>query len=245
MANPLLRVIVLGVLLVVATFLVSQGITVTRFEYAIGAACVLAVFMFVFIKTEAGLYLVLFSSLLSPVCAVGGGGMAGGRTVVVGLEDLLLIAIGWRWFAKTAVNKEIGLVVKTPLNLWILFYVLSAFLSTALGYLQNTVKSAIGFMYVLKYVEYFVVYYMTVNHVRDRAQARRLIMAAFVTAAIVSVIGAPHIPSGQRGSAPFEGEAGEPNTFGGHLFPMMALAPGARLGTDPLEGCAWGGGLGR
>src|SRR5438034_1133428 len=222
MANPLLRVIVFGVLLVVATFLVSQGITVARFEYAIVAACVLAVFMFVFLKTEAGLYLVLFSMLLSPEFALGGGGLAERRTIVVRLEDLLLIAIALSWFAKTAVNKEIGLVVKTPLNPWILFYVLSAFLSTALGYLQDTVKSAVGFMYVLKYVEYFVVFYMTVNNVRDRAQARRLIMAAFATAAMVSIIGAAQSPSGQRVSAPFDGEAGEPNTFGGYQLLMMA-----------------------
>ena len=234
MANPLLRVIVFGVLLVVATFLVSQGITVARFEYAIVAACVLAVFMFVFLKTEAGLYLVLFSMLLSPEFALGGGGLAERRTIVVRLEDLLLIAIALSWFAKTAVNKEIGLVVKTPLNPWILFYVLSAFLSTALGYLQDTVKSAVGFMYVLKYVEYFVVFYMTVNNVRDRAQARRLIMAAFATAAMVSIIGAAQIPSGQRVSAPFEGEAGEPNTFGGYLLLMMAIAGGIGLETNRL-----------
>jgi len=243
MANPLLRVIVFGVLLVVATFLVSQGITVARFEYAIVAACVLAVFMFVFLKTEAGLYLVLFSMLLSPEFALGGGGLAERRTIVVRLEDLLLIAIALSWFAKTAVNKEIGLVVKTPLNPWILFYVLSAFLSTALGYLQDTVKSAVGFMYVLKYVEYFVVFYMTVNNVRDRAQARRLIMAAFATAAMVSIIGAAQIPSGQRVSAPFEGEAGEPNTFGGYLLLMMAIAGGIGLETNRLKLRAWAAGV--
>src|SRR5256712_3198823 len=190
--------------------------------------------MFVFLKTEAGLYLVLFSMLLSPEFALGGGGLAERRTIVVRLEDLLLIAIALSWFAKTAVNKEIGLVVKTPLNPWILFYVLSAFLSTALGYLQNTVKSAVGFMYVLKYVEYFVVYYMTVNNVRDRAQARRLIMAAFGTPALASGIGAAQIPSSTRVSAPFEGEAGEPNTVRGHLLLMMAIRPGTRPETHRL-----------
>src|SRR5262249_27178299 len=154
----LVRVIVLGLLLVGTTFLVSQGITVTGFEYAIGAATVFAVFIFVFIKTEAGLYLLLFSMLLSPEVVLGRGSLAERRSLVVRLEELLLIAISLSWFAKTAVNKEIGLVVKTPLNPWILFYVLSALFSTTLGYLQGTVKNATGFFYVLKYVEYFVVY---------------------------------------------------------------------------------------
>jgi O-antigen ligase len=241
--NPLLRVVLLGVLLLVATFLVSQGVTVARFEYAIVTAAVLAVFIFVFIKTEAGLYLVLFSMLLSPEFALGGASLAERRTIVVRLEDLLLIAITFSWFAKTAVNKEIGLVVKTPLNPWILFYVMSALFSTALGYLQGTVKNATGFFYVLKYVEYFIVYYMTVNNVRDREQAWRLVMAAFVTAAMVSVIGAAQIPSGQRVSAPFEGEAGEPNSFGGYLLLMMAIAAGIALETGRLKTRVWAVGL--
>src|SRR5207245_9023154 len=100
--------------------------------------------------------------------------------------------------------------------------------------LQNTDYIAIGIYDVIKYDESFDVYYMTVNHVRDRAQARLLIMAAFVTAAIVSVIGAAQIPSGQRVSAPFEGEAGEPNTFGGYLVLMVGLAAGLRVGAHRL-----------
>ena len=58
----------------------------------------------------------MFSMLLSPEFAAGGGGMAEGRTIVVRSEDFLLIVIGLAWLAKTAVNKELGLVAKTPLN---------------------------------------------------------------------------------------------------------------------------------
>ncbi len=38
---------------------------------------------------------------------------------------------------------------------------------------------------------------------------------ALVTAAVVSLIGTAQIASGERVSAPFEGEVGEPNTMGG------------------------------
>jgi hypothetical protein len=88
-----------------------------------------------------------------------------------------------------------------------------------------------GFFYVLKYVEYFVVYYMVVNNVHDREHARRLVIAAFLTAAIVSLVGIAQIPAGDRVSAPFEGEIGEPNTFGGYLLFMMAIAGGIALET--------------
>jgi hypothetical protein len=200
------RLALFALFLVVLAIAVSQGLTKVRFEFALGLAFVVAVFIFVFIRTEAGLYLVLFSMLLSPEFAVGGGGLAESRTVVIRLEDLLLIAIAFSWFAKMAVNKEIGLVVKTPLNRWILIYGLSTLVATLFGYLSGTVKTAAGFFYVLKYVEYFVVYYMTVNNLRDRPQAWRLVWTAFITASVVSLIGLTQIPSGQRVSAPFEGE---------------------------------------
>jgi hypothetical protein len=108
-------------------------------------------------------------------------------------------------------------------------YIATHLLATLVGYLTGTVKSAAGFFYVLKYTEYFVIYYMVVNNVQDRSQAWRLIRVAFFTAVVVSLIGLSQIPSGQRVSAPFEGEAGEPNTFGGYLLLMLGLAAGISL----------------
>lgn len=195
----------------------------------------LAVFLVVFIKTEFGLYLVIFSMLLSPELGSGGGGLAEGRQIILRSEDVLLLVVAFSWFAKTAVNKELGLTLKTPLNRPIMLYVAVHALATLIGYATGTVGGMSGFFYVLKYVEYFVVYYMVVNNLTDRPQAWRLVIAAFLTAVIVSLIGAAQIPSGQRVSAPFEGEAGEPNTFGGYLLFMMAVAGGIALETTRIR----------
>src|SRR2546426_8383069 len=73
---------------------------------------------------------------------------------------------------------------------------------------------------------------MVANNLGDRSQAWRLVGAALLTAAIVSVIGAAQIPSGQRVSAPFEGSEGEPNTFGGYLVLMIAVISGIALETQ-------------
>ena len=178
----------------------------------IGAALVL--FVLAFARTEFGLYVVVFSMLLSPEITAGGG-LAERRELTFRTEDFVLIVIGFTWFAKTAVNKELGVVAKTPLNRPIVAYIAVNVVATLLGYLTGSVRTAAGYFYVLKYIEYFVVYYMVVNNLRDRAHARRLLIAALLTAAIVSVIGIMQVPSGERVSAPFEGEAGEPNTFGG------------------------------
>jgi len=203
-------------------------------DWAFVLAAALAAFLIVFVKTEFGLYLVIFSMLLSPQLG-SGGGVAEGRRIVIRSEDILLLVVAFSWLAKTAVNKEMGLALKTPLNRPILAYVAVTAIATLVGYATGTVRGLGGMFYVLKYVEYFVVYYMVVNNINDRRQAWRFVIAAFVTAVIVSLIGLTQIPAGQRVSAPFEGKEGEPNTFGGYLLLMISVAAGVALETARLR----------
>jgi len=229
-APVLANVVMIGVVLA-AAYVLSQGLTRASFTYTMGGLAAITLFGLVFLRNDFGLYVVTFSMLLSPEFAAGGGGVAEGRSIIVRSEDFILIVIGLAWLAKTAVNKELGIVAKTPLNRPILYYVVANVVATLIGYLWGSVNGYSGFFYVLKYVEYFVVYYMVVNNVHDREHARRLVIAAFLTAAIVSLVGIAQIPAGERVSAPFEGEIGEPNTFGGYLLFMMAIAGGIALET--------------
>jgi O-antigen ligase len=232
---PVLGSVLMVAIVVAAAWALSQGLTRASFGYTMGALAAVTLFALVFVRTDFGLYVVVFSMLLSPEFGASGGGIAEGRTIMVRSEDFILIVIGLAWLAKTAVNKELGIVAKTPLNRPILFYVVANIVATLLGYLWGNVNGLSGFFYVLKYVEYFVVYYMVVNNVEDRDHARRLVIAAFLTAAIVSLVGIAQIPSGERVSAPFEGEIGEPNTFGGYLLFMIAIAAGVALETYRLR----------
>jgi hypothetical protein len=220
--------LILAVVFAAGLLAVWQGFSALSLERLVLGVGALAVFAVVFLRSEFGLYVVIFSMLLSPEFSLAGG-LAERREAAIRIEDLLLIVIGMAWFAKTAVNKEIGLVVKTPLNRPIAIYIASQLIATLIGMVAGTVKTATGLIYVIKYVEYFLVYYMVANNVEDRPQAWRLVAAAFATAAIVSLHGLAQIPMGLRVSAPFEGEAGEPNTFGGYLLMMMAVAAGLAL----------------
>ena len=202
-----------------------RGFSAMSLDRLIFGVAALVLFGLVFVRTEFGLYVVIFSMLLSPEFSVAGG-LAERREAALRVEDLLLGVIGVAWLAKTAVNKEVGLVVKTSLNRPIAVYIASQLVATLVGMVAGTVKTAAGLIYVVKYVEYFVVYYMVANNVEDRPHAWRLLGAAFVTAAIVSLNGILQIPRGGRVSAPFEGDLGEPNTFGGYLLMMMAVAAG-------------------
>ena len=187
----------------------------------------LAIFTVSFINIEWGLYILIFSMLLSPEIMTGetGGGTLG-RGVTLRLEDFLLAVIGMSWFARTAVKKELGLFLKTPINKAILFYALACVLSTGFGVMSGRVEMKTGFFYVLKYLEYFIVFFMMVNHVRNTDQIKRFVFCLFLTCFIVSIIGILQIPGGGRVSAPFEGNVGEPNTFGGYLLFIGAVASG-------------------
>ena len=77
----------------------------------------LAVFAVSFVNIEFGLYILVFSMLLSPEIIIGEtAGSSLGRGVTLRLEDFILVVIGFSWFAKNAINKELGLFLKTPLN---------------------------------------------------------------------------------------------------------------------------------
>lgn len=219
-------VVTCGILLAVAV-LIAHGINDFPVTYALGVAGAAALFILVFIRTDIGLDVLLLSMLLSPQVFLGGkGAIAEQREVAIRLDDFIILIIAFTWFAKSAVYKELGLVSRTILNRPIVAYVTACAVATAWGAAVGRVGPASGLFYWLKYVEYFFIYFIVVNNVRTRAQAQRLVTVALITAAIVSLIGIAQIPSGQRVSAPFEGEPGEPNTLGGYLVLMMAIAAG-------------------
>jgi O-antigen ligase len=216
------------VILLVAIALLTGGMVsqVTPGKMLIAVSAVV-IFTAAFIKIDWGLYILIFSMLLSPEYLTGetaGGSL--GRGVTLRLEDLLLVLIGLSWFARNAVMKELGLFRKTPLNKPILFYMLACVLSTGFGVMAGRVELKTGSLFLLKYLEYFIVFFMMVNHVRNGTQVKRFVFCLFLTAFIVSIVGMFQIPGGERVSAPFEGEIGDPNTFGGYLLFIGMVAAG-------------------
>ena len=193
----------------------------------------LIIFTISFVNIEWGLYILIFSMLLSPEIIIGEtGGASLGRGVTLRVEDFLLAVIGLSWFARNAVKKELGLFLQTPLNKAILFYVLACVISTGFGIISGRVGIKTGSLFVLKYVEYFIVFFMMVNHVRNTDQIKRFVFCLLLTCLIASIIGIIQIPGGGRVSAPFEGEIGEPNTFGGYLLFIGMVAAGLMAKTE-------------
>ncbi|MCE5250152.1 O-antigen ligase family protein [bacterium] len=187
----------------------------------IGAVVGIGLFIFGFLSPIIALYLLILSMLLSPEF---GTRDISGKGFTIRFEDFLLVIMGFTWLAKSAVKKDIGLAVKTRLNLPILFYLLACIVATTFGIIAGNVKSPLtGFMFVMKYFEYFVIYFLVINNIQSKSEIRNLLVAIFVTYVIVVIVGLSQIPQGGRVTAPFEGEGGEPNTLGGYLVMMFSL----------------------
>jgi len=199
----------------------AEGLTVIAFAAAI------ALLLVVLWSAEATFYVLVFSMLLSPEFIVGslaGTSATATRGITLRLDDYIIVIIGLAWLIRLAVYKEAAVFRRTPLNGPIVAYLGFSALVTLFGAMMGRVTLLTGSFFVLKYVEYTIIYFLVVNYVRDRDQIRRLLYAALVTAVIIAVIGIVQIPSSGRVSAPFEGEHGEPNTLGGYLVFMMAFS---------------------
>ena len=216
-------------LLVAVAIALCGAMLAHKLSLGIAVASVLAIiiFTFSFVSTEIALYMLIFSMLLGPQLSVGGGDevtAARGRGVALRADDILIAVIGLSWFLRVAINKELGFFLRTPLNVPIAVYFLICIVATVHGYyLMRRLNPMVGFFFILKYFEYFLIYFMAVNHLREKEQIRRFLIAMLVVCFCVCVFAISQIPYVERVSAPFEGEEGEPNTLGGYLVLMLCL----------------------
>lgn len=184
------------------------------------------IFTLSFINTDFVLVILILATLLSPEIAIGG---VKGREIVIRAEDIFLIFVFLGWLAKIAVNKQMGLLKFTPLNKPIAVYVVVSLIATFLGIIEGFVNYRTAFFYLLKYIEYYLLFFMVVNHIKTRKQVKFFVFFMLITCIFVCLYAARQIPTGERLSAPFEGKGGEPNTFAGYLLLMMSVVGGLLL----------------
>jgi O-antigen ligase len=223
-----IRAILILVAVLALTFFAAMFVTQISVGIAFAVTVSVILALICFINPEIGLYILIFAMLLGPQFGVGGVGGEGVRSrgLTLRFDDFLLVIIGFSWFLSTAINKERGLFLKTPLNRYVAFYFVVCLVSTLVGYLMGRVKGLSGIFFVLKYFEYFIVYFMAVNYLKEKKQMERLVFAMLFVCFIVCLIAMYQIPSGVRVSAPFEGPEGEPNTLGGYLVLMLSVVLG-------------------
>ena len=219
------------VILAVIAIAASGAIVANKLSLGLAVAATAAIILFTasFVSQEIALYILLFSMLLGPQFVAESEAVAfyRGRGISLRFDDFLIAIIGTAWLMRVAVNKDFGIFLRTPLNGPIALYLFACVLATVNGYLTNPrVNPTVATFYILKYFEYYLVYFMAVNHLREREQIRRFTVTILVVCFLICLYGIYQIPSGVRVSAPFEGPEGEPNTLGGYLVMMLSLIIG-------------------
>jgi O-antigen ligase len=202
--------------LLIALFLSS----VTAIK-ALAALVFFILFVVAFSSVRYTLYILVFSMLLSPELIVG---ETPAREITIRLDDIFLLILLISWLTKTAIYKELGLLRFTSLNRPILLYASLAVLSTMIGLIAGRVNLLSGFFFTLKYLEFFLFFFLVINNVTDIKEAKKFTTAILITCFIVTLFALYQVPSGERITAPFEGKyGGEPNTLGGYLIIMLSI----------------------
>lgn len=221
-------------LVATATYIISEFTPTTGLMIGLSALVILASM----INIDVALYILIFSMLLGPqmVASAATGTSLASRGLTLRLDDLLLVVIGLLWLARIAIYSDLGVFTKTPLNRQIAWYTFACIISTGVGMIFGRVEFLAGSFFTLKYIEYFLVYFLVANNLKSRTQVRNYTVALLVVCLIVSVIGISMVPLTGRATALFEGtgegiRAGntEPNSFGGYLILMLGLTLGLLL----------------
>jgi O-antigen ligase len=208
----------------------SVGITPKLFM----AVFAIVAFGVSFVNTQFALIVLIFSMLLSPELSLG---QAGNRDVMIRADDLILGVIIIGWLARMAINKDLALFKSTPLNGPIFNYMAVCCIATIWGMVKGSVSPMTGFLYTLKYFEYFFLFFMVYNTARDAQNIRFFLRCMIVVFVVISVYAwYQHHMGVDRASTPFEGEGGEANTLGGYCVLMLMFCLSLFLhGKNPRE----------
>ncbi|MCX7910140.1 MAG: O-antigen ligase family protein [Endomicrobia bacterium] len=217
-------------IILVLSFFLSQIIVANPNLLTLGFIFSIIVLFISFFDPQIGFGFLIFSMLLSPEIKLA---EVPGRDVVIRIDDLLIFAVFFGWFAKSVFSKKINIVL-TPLLLPMFLYTLSCIISTYLGILSGTVLFKKAIFYILKYVEYFLIYFLVTQIVSNKTQIKTYIILFLITSIIVNIHGYFLIGKVERLYAPFDAPgaevavgvpvgSGEANTYGGYLLIVLSL----------------------
>ncbi|RLD18339.1 MAG: hypothetical protein DRI36_01650 [Caldiserica bacterium] len=187
------------------SFLVGRFIAFSPVKLPVFIVVSISIIFLSLININIPVYLLIFAMLLSPEIKVA---EVPGRAVVIRFDDLLLILMFFTWLFRTAFFKELGLIKRTPLNRFIIYFLIVTYLSTFRGNILGNVTFKKAVFYLLKFTEYAMIYFLVVNILKDEKQVNIFYTLFWVTAVIVIIYGYTLLLRGERVVAPFDEEPG-------------------------------------
>lgn len=183
-----MRILQIFLLLVGIVILFSLGrlISISPLEASI---IIVVAFIFSFltlINLEVGLFLLIFAVPFTQQFRLFGYGYHG--AIDVGTDDLLILFITFSWLLNLVRKKEPAFL-KTSLN-WpfITFFTAAIFSFFGAESRFGTGTVLIGFLHLLKFYEYIVVFYIVVSAIDKLNQIERFLKLFFIVVSVIAVV---------------------------------------------------------
>ena len=189
--------------------------------------CILLGFL-VFIKPTLGLGIILLSTLFLPEVQFGtvATAMGGKREISLRPEDFFLILVALGWLVERTLRRQPPSIISTPINLPIIILSIVMILSTLLGIMAGTTSTGAGFLYTLKRIQYFVVFFLVIGNIRTLKDVRNNVTLLLLFAAGVAIWSiAEYFISASRIRGPFL-RYGQPPILAGFFLIIMFLGLG-------------------
>ncbi len=218
--------IILAAIFILAVFLISPVLSL-----AITVAAIF--FIATFLKLEVGFAILIFSMLLSPEFNLVGALPGAFRGVTLRVDDLLLGVIFFAFLARMALMRSKISFKYSPLYLPLSVYMFIKIIATLWGINKGSVYPMTGMFFVLKEIEFLLIFFVVYNYVREQKQVKNFLIIFLIMTVIVGIYGFTQIGRVNRVAAPFD--TGEANTFGGFLVLMYACILGILFYSESIK----------
>ena len=165
-------------------FAMTYFVVVKGMDVLVYSAIFILILLLCFFSVRISLMLLLLSMLLSPQIAFG---HTASHDVTLRLEDFLLMIMTIGWLLRMAIFKDLGFMTKNPLNIPMIAYSVLAILSTVVGAFNGYVHPLAGFFFVLKIIEYFILFNVIVNYTEGLKDCNQLLTIMLITCGITCI----------------------------------------------------------
>lgn len=181
-----------------------------------------------------GLIVMLLFVLVSTDMPIGRGAEMGKRSISIRVEDIILIIVTGGWFLRQAKLRRLTMLKDVPLYRPILVMSAIIVIATLIGQFQGTVTPLRGFFFAMKRLEYFWIFFMTLNIMESDKEAKIAVYVLLLVSVVIAFIGMIQFflfpvheltSGGATGAAGF----GRANTMGDFLLIMIGLALGLAI----------------
>jgi O-antigen ligase len=179
------------------------------------------------VRVEIGIYILVAAMMLSPEIDMGTNA-SGERSLNVRYDDVLILVIFLGVLVKLAFEGKERFWRPCPINSGIVAYYLICIVSSLMAMQMNLASwdRRDAFFVLLKMMEFYMVFLLVGNAVRDMRDVRRQLIFFFLIAMFICLYCVGSIGRVERIGTPFEAQGSEPNTLGGYLVVVMCVAIG-------------------